>query len=76
AFYGRLGAYETGLNERGLEGLKGALRRNLYGDKAPSDGVLDSVAAYMIGSLGTLALVEPAAWEAGRLWFAQPQWGA
>lgn len=75
AFYGRLGAYETGLNEGGLAGLKEALGRNLFMGAAPGEEALDHMARYMIGSLGTLSLMDHAAWNNGKLRFAAPRFG-
>jgi len=76
AFYGRLGAYEKGLGDNGLEGLMGALQRNLYRDETPGDGTLDAMARYMVGSLGRLALIDNADWQSGRLSFAPLELGS
>jgi len=75
AFYGRLSAYEKGLSGGGLEGLEEALMRNLYRGETPGEGTANAMARYMIGSLGTLALLDRADWEKGALRFAGPDFG-
>ncbi|MCZ6885889.1 MAG: hypothetical protein O7E53_05975 [Alphaproteobacteria bacterium] len=51
-FYGRIAAYQEGLNgEAGL--LQSALVRNVYGGVAP-DGAADAMAAYLKSSAGCL----------------------
>jgi len=69
AFYGRLGAYENGLTDGGLVGLKEALARNLFAENVPDDAALEAMAHYAIGCLGTLALLNQGEWERGKLKF-------
>jgi len=76
AFYGRLGAYEAGLASGGLEGLKDALVRNLYRGESVGDELTDKMARYLIGSLGTLALLDERSWTKGKLRFAPVSFGA
>ncbi len=47
AFYGRMIAYQKSLNAEDQEGLKNALRRNLYREKEMSDAVVDKVSDYV-----------------------------
>jgi len=76
AFYGRLGAYEKGLSEGGLQGLEEALTRNLYRGEAGGEGTATAMARYLIGSLGTMAVMDHGDWEKGALRFAAPAFGA
>ncbi len=46
AFYGRISAYESGLQE-GDEALKAALKRNLYGTVEASPAQLDAATGYI-----------------------------
>lgn len=46
AFYGRISAYESGLNE-GEEALKAALARNLFGTVEATPAQLDATAGYI-----------------------------
>lgn len=75
AFYGRLGAYEKGLSDGGLAGLEDALARNLYRGETPGEDTVSAMAHYIIGSLGTLALLDGVAWRQGKLRFAAPDFG-
>jgi cytochrome b pre-mRNA-processing protein 3 len=75
AFYGRLGAYEKGLSEGGLAGLEDALARNLYRGEDSGPGRESAMAHYVIGSLGTLAMLSEADWRKGKLRFAVPAFG-
>lgn len=75
AFYGRLGAYEKGLSDAGLQGLEAALTRNLFRGEATGENTANAIARYVIGSLGTLALMDRADWEKGALRFAAPDFG-
>lgn len=54
ALYGRLGAYQAGIEGDEAE-LCGALRRNLYGTVAPHDAQVASLARYMRASHDLLA---------------------
>ncbi len=76
AFYGRLAAYESGLADGGLAGLEEAIERNLYRGAGPGPRVIEDVARYMIGSLGTLALLDHRTWTRGKLAFASVEFGA
>lgn len=76
AFYGRLGAYEKGLNDGGFAGLEAALVRNLYGGDEAGSAELSAMARYVIGCLGTLALASPDDWKKGAIRFAEPELGA
>jgi len=75
ALYGRLQAYEKGLGECGLAGLEDALMRNLYRNETPGEGTVEAMARYVIGSLGTLALMTDKDWCGGKLQFAAPDFG-
>ncbi len=74
-FYGRLSAYDAALAGGGFATLETALLRNLYGEQRPGDEVLRSLAKYVIGSMGTLALQDQSAWRKGEVSFAVPDFG-
>ncbi len=75
AFYGRLNSYEEAISQGGFEPLEAALKRNLYGDQPPSDAIVHAFATYVIGSMGTLAIVSAGQWKAGKPVFATPRFG-
>ncbi len=69
--YGRIDAYETGLE--GPEGaLEAALGRNLYGTVTPQPEQLRSMAGYLRREVDGLARREPADLEAGTPGFGDP----
>ena len=81
-FYGRVEAYEQGLEAAGAphgpegEGaeaaLEAALRRNLYGTAAPSGDQVAAVAGYLRREADALANQPAAALMAGRIAFGEP----
>jgi cytochrome b pre-mRNA-processing protein 3 len=69
-FYGRIVAYEQGL-ETGDEGLEDALRRNLFGTAAPpAPAQLAAAARYLRRQAVALAAVPVASLVAGEVTFA------
>jgi cytochrome b pre-mRNA-processing protein 3 len=73
AFYGRIHAYEAGLDEESDADLRAALRRNLYGTTAPSDARLAAMAAYLRDQAAQLAQQDTAALLAGTVAFGLPR---
>ncbi|MGH6960592.1 MAG: ubiquinol-cytochrome C chaperone family protein, partial [Dongiaceae bacterium] len=71
AFYGRIAAYEAGLDTRG-PALAAALRRNLYGTAAPSPVQLDAMADYVRACAGSLAGQTAGRLRQGEVSFATP----
>ena len=47
AFYGRIGAYDEGLDSPDSDALQAALTRNVYAGVAPEGAVLDTMSAYV-----------------------------
>lgn len=72
AFYGRIHAYEQGLDGVGDEELHAALRRNLYGTAALDDTVLAPMAAYLREQAAGLARQDAAALLDGAVSFGLP----
>jgi len=72
AFYGRIHAYERGLDDGGDAELHAALRRNLYGTAAPSDAGLAAMAAYLRDEAAQLARQDATALLAGTVSFGLP----
>ena len=68
AFYGRVSAYEAGLNG-GAEVLREALTRNLYGTVAAPQETVAAMASYMRDAAGGLAAHGFAAIAAGTIAF-------
>ncbi len=54
-FYGRIVAYDRGLEAEDPEALESALRRNLYGTAEPAAGQVRAVAAYLRREVAALA---------------------
>jgi cytochrome b pre-mRNA-processing protein 3 len=73
AFYGRIHAYEHGLDAAGDAQLDAALRRNLYGTAAPGEAALAAMAAYLRAEAAQLARQDAAALFAGTVSFGFPQ---
>lgn len=73
AFYGRIHAYEHGLDEAGEAELHAALRRNLYGTAAASDAALTAMAAYLRDEAARLAGQDASALLAGTVEFGLPR---
>jgi cytochrome b pre-mRNA-processing protein 3 len=71
AFYGRVRAYEDGLDGADAE-LCAALARNLYGTSAPTQEQLGGLAAYLRREAASLAGQPPTALLAGRIAFGPP----
>jgi cytochrome b pre-mRNA-processing protein 3 len=66
AFYGRLSAYDTGLDAEDSDALREALRRNLYGTVPGIDAdTLDAAIAYVLAADQQLAERNFAEMEAG-----------
>lgn len=74
AFYGRVEAYEAGLNAADSAVLKLALTRNLYGTANPSDHGLGAMAAYVRRADAVLALQPDREIIAGNPSFSPPVW--
>jgi cytochrome b pre-mRNA-processing protein 3 len=71
-FYGRIKAYDAGLEAGGAE-LDGALRRNLYGNvEAPADAAVAAMAAYLQREAAQLADRALEELERGELVFDPP----
>ncbi|MDH3910718.1 MAG: hypothetical protein OEU09_05430 [Rhodospirillales bacterium] len=70
-FYGRIAAYEAGL-EQGEETLVEALRRNLYGTVDPGGTELRAMADYLIREAAGLAAQDLDGLMSGRLIFGAP----
>ena len=70
-FYGRVAAYEAGLEE-GHETMVAALERNLYGTVEPRDEDLHAMAEYVFREAAGLAAQDVASLVAGRLDFGPP----
>lgn len=68
AFYGRVAAYEAGLDNSGA--LEAALRRNLYGTVVPQDRQIAAVASYVRRQIAALHARPFSALLAGDIGFA------
>lgn len=74
AFYGRIHAYEQGLDGAGEADLRAALRRNLYGTAAaPENAHLAAMAAYLRDEAAELARQDAAALLSGAVSFGMPR---
>lgn len=73
AFYGRAESYGHALDAGDEEGLRAALRRNLYGTSEPTDGMIAGAAAYVVDQEAHLAGLADADLLAGRLSFNAPR---
>ncbi len=71
-FYGRVAAYEQGL-EAGAAALGEALRRNLYGTVEPTQGHVVAMAGYVRRQADLLATQPVAAVLAGQVRFGEPE---
>jgi cytochrome b pre-mRNA-processing protein 3 len=71
AFYGRIHAYEQGLDGGDAE-LHAALRRNLYGTAAPGEPHLAAMAAYLRAQAAGLRRQDAAELLAGAVSFGLP----
>lgn len=71
AFYGRIAAYEEGLDADG-SALEPALARNLFGTAAPSAAQLAAMAAYIRREAAHLEMQDAAALLAGEVVFGDP----
>ncbi len=69
--YGRITAYEAGLNDPAAE-LEAALRRNLFGTVTPEPEQVRAMAAYLRGAVEAMAQWEPAKIEAAGPEFGPP----
>jgi cytochrome b pre-mRNA-processing protein 3 len=71
-FYGRVGAYESGLSAADPAPLAEALRRNLYGTVSPAEGDIEAMAAYLRHCASFVAAQPAAGLLAGKVAFAAP----
>ncbi|HEX3498557.1 MAG TPA: ubiquinol-cytochrome C chaperone family protein [Stellaceae bacterium] len=71
-FYGRVGAYETGLLAADAAPLAEALRRNLYGTVSPEESHIDAMVAYLRRCAATVAAQPAAGLRAGKVFFGAP----
>lgn len=72
AFYGRIHAYEAGL-DGGAPTLRAAVERNLYGTAAPTAAQLSAMAAYLRDEAERLAGEDAAPLLAGAVGFGLPR---
>lgn len=72
AFYGRVAAYDQGLDAPGNVGLADALRRNLYGTVQPDDMAVAAMADYVRREDAGLSGQRMGALLAGRVRFGPP----
>jgi cytochrome b pre-mRNA-processing protein 3 len=72
AFYGRIHAYEQGLDDPGGAELDSALRRNLYGTAEPAAAQLAAMAAYLRDAAARLVAQDAAALLGGAVTFGLP----
>ncbi len=70
-FYGRIAAYQAGLDE-GHDAMVAALRRNLYGTVEPRDPELRAMARYVADEAARLAAQDCGRLMAGELDFGAP----
>ena len=70
AFYGRIGAYDEGLEADGPAPLAEALRRNLYGTVTAADRDIAGIAAYLRRCVAEIAAQPVARLIAGEVSFA------
>jgi len=71
-FYGRIAAYERGIEAADPAVLAAALRRNLYGGATATDAQLAAMADYMRRQATALAAQPVAEMRAGRVTFEAP----
>lgn len=71
AFYGRIAAYERGLDDED-ETLKAAVARNLYGTASASDGQLAAVAQYLRREAARLGRQDATGLLTGEIVFGPP----
>lgn len=71
-FYGRVAAYEQGL-DAGVAALGEALRRNLYGTVEPAQGHVAAMAGYVRRQADLLATQPVAAVLVGQVRFGEPE---
>jgi cytochrome b pre-mRNA-processing protein 3 len=69
-FYGRIGAYEAGLQAEDAAPLAEALRRNLYGTVSPVESDIEGMAAYLRRCAAIVAAQPGAGLAAGKVTFA------
>src|SRR5262249_29111781 len=72
ALYGRIAAYEAGIDGGEAE-LRQALRRNLFGTVAPSDGQVAAMARYVLAGHALLAGRPAAELRPGAFDFPNPE---
>jgi cytochrome b pre-mRNA-processing protein 3 len=70
AFYGRVAAYEPGLQDSGV--LQEALRRNLYRGATVADETLAAMASYVLAEAASLAGQDTDQLKEGRARFGDP----
>lgn len=71
-FYGRLAAYDAGLEESGNEELMGALRRNLFRKRSPASLQVAAVANYMRRETASMDAQATESFIAGTVSFGPP----
>ncbi len=71
-FYGRIAAYERGVENADPAVLAAALRRNLYGDATAEDAQLAAMTDYMRRQVAALAAQSMDELRAGRVTFEPP----
>lgn len=72
AFYGRVGAYDAGLDDPADPALAAALRRNLYRKTAPSEAQVAALVMYMRRENAALAGQPSDELHGGRVAFGEP----
>ena len=75
AFYGRIKAYEQGLDGREAE-LRASLTRNLFGTATPTDAQVETMAHYLRDEVARLGAQPAAELLAGTVTFGLPRQGA
>ncbi len=72
AFYGRVAAYEAGLQADDDAEMQAALQRNLYRKATPSPGQLASLAAYLVRESAAISALPIEGIRAGEIKFGPP----
>lgn len=72
AFYGRVAAYEAGLERQDDQALETALRRNLYGTSQPEPRHVAAMASYLKAESQALAAQDLSTVESGVVKFGAP----
>ncbi len=72
AFYGRIAAYDAGLDEAGDAALEAALLRNLYGTLASPPESVSAMAGYVRKAAAALNALDDLSLRAGKVSFPKP----